>query len=187
MKKKFVLPADAPAWLTDESKIAEPEFCSAFLEKHPMKCIHGCFFTCLSMRREAPVELSGEVDGMVTDETALKQEIYDEISPWLETRVARKVDELLNAIRLKAHADEIPLTFDRIHMANGTWYLDGHFTEGKEYCRNRLEVNYNPDAGEPKLWLGFLQDLLEEEDIPTLQEYLGYCLLPTTKAQFGNG
>ena len=183
MKKKFVLPADAPAWLTDESKIAEPEFCSAFLEKHPMKCIHGCFFT---------------VDGMVTDETALKQEIYDEISPWLETRVARKVDELLNAIRLKAHADEIPLTFrpsvrrkgpvdlseaDRIHMANGTWYLDGHFTEEKEYCRNRLEVNYNPDAGEPKVWLGFLQDLLEEEDIPTLQEYLGYCLLPTTKAQ----
>ena len=76
MKKKFVLPADAPAWLTDESKIAEPEFCSAFLEKHPMKCIHGCFFT---------------VDGMVTDETALKQEIYEEISPWLDTRVAKKV------------------------------------------------------------------------------------------------
>ena len=168
MKKKFVLPADAPAWLTDESKIAEPEFCSAFLEKHPMKCIHGCFFT---------------VDGMVTDETALKQEIYDEISPWLETRVAQKVDELLNAIRLKAHADEIPLTFDRIHMANGTWYLDGHFTEEKEYCRNRLEVNYNPDAEVPKVWIRFLQDLLEEEDIPTLQEYLGYCLLPTTKAQ----
>ena len=33
------------------------------------------------------------------------------------------------------------------------------------------------------MWLDFLDGLLEAEDIPTLQEYLGYCLIPTTKAQ----
>ena len=55
--------------------------------------------------------------------------------------------------------------------------------EEKQYCRNRLTVAYNPDAPTPEKWLDFLRQLLEEEDIPTLQEYLGYCLLPVTKAQ----
>ena len=82
-----------------------------------------------------------------------------------------------------AYAEDIPLHYDRIHTANGTWYLDGHFTEEKEYCRNRLEAAYNPAANTPQVWLSFLNDLLEPEDIPTLQEYLGYCLIPSTKAQ----
>lgn len=29
----------------------------------------------------------------------------------------------------------------------------------------------------------FLSELLEDEDILTLQEYLGYCLIPTTRGQ----
>ena len=29
----------------------------------------------------------------------------------------------------------------------------------------------------------FLSELLEPEDIPALQEYLGYCLIPSTKGQ----
>lgn len=46
-----------------------------------------------------------------------------------------------------------------------------------------MNVAYRPDAPAPELWLRFLSELLEPEDIPTLQEYLGYCLLPTTKGQ----
>ena len=38
-------------------------------------------------------------------------------------------------------------------------------------------------ADAPEVWLSFLGDLLEPEDIPTLQAYLGYCLIPSTKAQ----
>ena len=157
-----------PVWVGEEDKIIEPLFCSSFLSRHPMKCIHGCFFT---------------VDGMITDEAGLKQEIYDEIKDYQNARVARKVEELFGALKMMAYSEEIPLTFDRIHLANGTWFIDGHFTEEKEYCRNRLEVDYNPEAGPPERWLIFLQELLEEEDIQTVQEFLGYCLLPTTKAQ----
>ena len=29
------------------------------------------------------------VDGLVADESVLKKEIYDQISPWLETKIAR--------------------------------------------------------------------------------------------------
>ena len=62
----------------------------------------------------------------------------------------------------------------------------------KEFCMNRLPVSYNPDAPKPEKWLAFLEQLLYPEDIPTLQEYMGYCLIPSTKAQqmlflIGNG
>ena len=133
-----------------------------------MKCVHGKLYT---------------VEGLLPDEAALKREIFTEICDWVKTGTARKVEDLLKAVKMMAFADEIPIHKDRIHVSNGTWYLDGHFSEEKEYCRNRLEVAYNPAAGTPNTWLNFLSQLLCPEDIPTLQEYLGYCLLPTTKAQ----
>lgn len=53
----------------------------------------------------------------------------------------------------------------------------------KELCLNRLPVEYQPDAPAPTKWLKFLDGLLIPEDILTLQEYLGYLLIPSTKAQ----
>ena len=165
---KNLLLDNAPVWLTKDRQIDEQLYCSSFLSAYPMKCIHGKLYTA---------------DGLVPDEGAVKQMIFDEISEWKKTGVAKKVDDLLKSIKLMAYAEDIPLHYDRIHTANGTWYLDGHFTEEKEYCRNRLEISYNPAANTPQVWLSFLNDLLEPEDIPTLQEYLGYCLIPSTKAQ----
>ena len=51
------------------------------------------------------------------------------------------------------------------------------------YCLNRLKVGYVPEAPKPDRWLQFLYELLYPEDIAALQEYIGYCLIPTTKAQ----
>ena len=53
----------------------------------------------------------------------------------------------------------------------------------KELCLNRLPVEYQPDAPAPTKWLEFLDGLLIPEDILTLQKYLGYLLIPSTKAQ----
>ncbi len=61
--------------------------------------------------------------------------------------------------------------------------MDGRFSLEKVFCNNRLTVAYQPDAPPPEKWLRFLSELLYPEDIPTLQEYLGYCLLPTTRGQ----
>lgn len=44
-------------------------------------------------------------------------------------------------------------------------------------------MKYDPKAATPDRWLTFLHELLDEADIPTLQEYLGYCLIPSTKGQ----
>ena len=42
---------------------------------------------------------------------------------------------------------------------------------------------YNPEAPSPRRWLSFLSDLLYLEDIPTLQEFIGYCLIPSNAGQ----
>ena len=75
------------------------------------------------------------------------------------------------------------MQMDRIHVNNGTYFLNGDFTENKEFCLNRLPVNYEMKEAKAERWLKFLSELLEEDDIPTLQEYMGYCLIPSNKAQ----
>ena len=157
-----------PVWIDDKGKIIEPEYCRDFLSRHPMRCINDRFYT---------------VDGQLPDESKLKRTIYEEISPWLHAKVAQTVEQVIKALKLAAYADPLPLQYDRIHVANGTCFLDGTFTEKKEYCGNRLLVSYRADAPEPEHWLRFLLELLEPEDIPALQEYLGYCLIPSTKGQ----
>ncbi len=42
---------------------------------------------------------------------------------------------------------------------------------------------YRPDAPAPVRWLSFLDGLLYTEDIPTLQEFIGYSLIPSNKGQ----
>jgi putative DNA primase/helicase len=81
---------------------------------------------------------------------------------------------------------------DRIHFKNGTYFIDGRFTEDKEWTMNRFPIDYEPDAQKPARWLSFMGDLLHEEDIVTLQEFLGYSLIPTNRGQsmliiIGNG
>ena len=80
-------------------------------------------------------------------------------------------------------SDSLPRHTDRVHFHNGTYFIDGGFTTEKEFCSNRLPVDYNADAKAPVTWLKFLDDLLYPEDIVTLQEFMGYTFIPTTIAQ----
>ena len=65
--------------------------------------------------------------------------------------------------------------------------LRPHFTSGTSRRATSLLETLRLET-----WLRFLSDLLEAEDILTLQEYLGYCLIPTNRGQVmmllkGNG
>ena len=122
-------------------------------------------------------------NGIVADEDTLKKMIFDELKDHIGSGLPKKVNTLLEVLRLEASIDSLPMYQDRIHVANGTWFLDGSFSSEKNYCRNRLPVAYNPDAPPPEAWLDFLSQLLYPEDISTLQEFFGYCLIPSTKAQ----
>lgn len=128
-----------PAWF-DGKKINEAIFCEEFLREYPMVTVNGAFFT---------------VNGRVHDENRLKKVIYDRIKYYVTSGIAKKVTNLLDVMRMECCTEKLPLYQDRIHVANGTYYLNGTFRPEKDFCRNRLPVSYNPEAPQPVTWLHF--------------------------------
>ena len=168
--------AETPRWIQDKH-FNEVLFCEDFLAAYPMVCVSGSFFT---------------VDGRITDEESIRKQIYEMLRPHFSCGLAKRASGLLEMLKLEAYAPDLPLHEDRIHVSNGTLFLSGAFRPEKEFCRNRLPVKFDPNAPQPVHWLRFLSELLEETDILTLQEYLGYCLIPTNRGQVmmllkGNG
>lgn len=166
---------DIPLWF-DGKSINEVEFCKWFREKYPLKYVDGRFYS---------------IDGFISFED-LEALILEEIEPYVTKSIATRVAGIRDALKYYVKAEKLPLHEDRIHFANGTYFLDGGFIPEKEFCANRLPINYNADAKKPEKWLEFMGELLHEEDILTLQEFMGYCLVPTTRAQamllvLGNG
>ena len=170
MKKNNYWPSSKdPVWLEEGFRINESVFCESFILTHQIVFCNGFFFT---------------EDGRVTDEMPLRNTIYAELRDYASNNVARKVSCILDLLKLSAQVDDFPPVTNCIHLANGTLNLNGSFQEGKpEVVRNRLPVKYNPKAAQPAHWLRFLSDLLYPEDIPTVQEFIGYCLIPSNKGQ----
>ena len=177
MTKRKSANLDAPIWF-DGTNINEALFCDEFLSSRKIIFANGAFFT---------------PDGRVTDDLPLRGEIYEELKCCAVNNIPRKITNILEVMKLAAHVEDFVPETDKIHLANGTLALDGSFTEGKpDIVRSRLPVAYRPDAPVPALWLSFLDGLLYAEDIPTLQEFIGYCLIPSNKGQHmmvikGNG
>jgi putative DNA primase/helicase len=120
----------------------------------------------------------------VTDDLPLRGEIYDKLKFCAVNNIPRKITNILEVLKLEAQVPDFPPEQDRIHVSNGTLLLNGAFTDGRPaIVRSRLPVAYNPDAPAPVIWLNFLHGLLHAEDIPTLQEFIGYCLIPSNKGQ----
>lgn len=158
-----------PPWLTKHLQILESEFCVWFQAEDPLRCINDEFY---------------QKDGTKVDERTVKQQIYLMLSPYIEMGLAKKTNDLYKVLKMEAYTRNVPLEKDRIHLGNGTFHLDtGEFSDEKEFCLHRLNVDYNPEAPVPVRWNDFLFELLEQDDIPTLQEYMGYCLIPETRAQ----
>lgn len=161
-----------PKWVVEgkanQLGIDEKEFCEEFLQENPIRCIHGRLYT---------------VDG-IADVESIRREVRNWILPYTQSNFKKRINGIIETMRVLADSEPSELKCDRVNVANGTYFLeDGRFSSEKTFCRNRLTVEYKSDAGEPTQWINFLNDLLTPEDITTLQEYLGYCLIPTTKAQ----
>ena len=126
--------ANQPIWF-DGKSINEALFCDDFLGRHKIIYTNGAFFS---------------PDGRVTDELPLRGEIFEELKCCAVSNIPRKISNIVELMKLAALVEDFPPEADRIHLANGTLFLDG---------------------------------LLYPEDIPTLQEYIGYCLIPSNKGQ----
>ena len=159
---------EKPIWF-DGKNINEALFCQEFLKTHKILFIGRAFFT---------------PEGRVTDDMPLRGEIYEVLKGCVVSSLSKRVGNILEVLKLEAQVEELLPEPDRVHLSNGTLLLDGTFLEGKpEIVRNRLPVAYNPDAPSPRRWLSFLEELLYPEDIPTLQEFIGYCLIPSNAGQ----
>lgn len=156
-----------PDWMHG-GKVNEVAFAEAFLKQHQMVCCEGTFFS-----RE----------GRVTDERLLKRMIYLMLKDHVSSGISRKVDSILATMRLACSHKKLEFDPLVIHVANGTYHINNGFSTEKQFCRHRLNANFDWRSPEPDTWLGFLEDLLSPIDILTLQEYMGYCLVPTTKSQ----
>ena len=121
-------------WLSDKldwfdgKHINEILFCQEFLKTHPMRCIGGTLFT---------------VDGPVESEELVKRQIIDMIQSCITTNLSKRASSLLESLKIQAYSEPLPVELDRIHCANGIYFLDGHFEPKKVFCNNRLSVSYN--------------------------------------------
>jgi len=166
-----------PSWILKNGKVNEPLFCDYFKALRNILYFNSKFY-----------DLNGEIS-----EEALSTLIYKEISPFVKNKVSQAVKSIVEALRFSAFSEPLKPDLNKIHISNGYIIVDVNVGEApkfiakKEHCLNRLNVEYNPDVWKkcyyPEKFLSFLYDLLDAEDIITFQEFLGYCLLPSTKGQ----
>lgn len=76
-------------WFED-GQIDEVAFCENFLQRMPLKCINGIFFS---------------YDGMLPD-SEVEKEIYRMVKPVLTKGISKKVKQLLEVLKLEAYSEE---------------------------------------------------------------------------------
>ena len=79
-------------WFED-GQIDEVAFCENFLQRMPLKCINGIFFS---------------YDGMLPD-SEVEKEIYRMVKPVLTKGISKKVKQLLEVLKLEAYSEELPV------------------------------------------------------------------------------
>ena len=166
----------APAWWNGR-KIDTTLFCEEYLKTHDLRSINGTFFT---------------PDGYCPTDK-LRYAVYDEIKQYVRSYAIQTAGSVVENLKAEAKTDEAMISEDILNLRDGTFDITKpDWTYEKRFCRNRLPVTLELDPKTPENWLRFVNELLEPRDIDTLQEYMGYCLVPTTKAQkmlliIGNG
>lgn len=166
----------APLWVYQDDygklKLDESQYIECFAEQQGVKCINGVLYS---------------VNGKMSDNKA-KNIIFNEIKGYIRTNASDKSKKLLEGIKQYCYTEPPTPTLDKIHFKNGTLSKDenGLFTvwsNEKEFCINRINADYNPNAKAPTKFFDYLKTVYYEDDQRTIQQYCGYCLLPTTILQ----
>lgn len=167
-----------PVWLTKDG-VDEPAFLDEFNAVRGYRCINGQLY--IASRGFVP---DGEVEA----------DIQKRLEGYVTKRLHRTAHELLGALKNRCWMAPPPAEPGRVYFRNG-WYSleDGSFhPDIDSFTLYRVAVDFEPEAPAPQKWLDYVGALLDAEDIPTLQEFCGYALIPTTRAQrmlfiIGNG
>ena len=126
-------------------------------------------------------------DGSITSEY-LRQEITAslEAAGWTD-KLDAPVTSILNTVRDKTYKEDFSADRNIIPFKNGDLYIKEDnwifYEWQKKHVPYRLNVNYI-DEDLPMPWFTkWVNDVFIQDDITTLQEVIGYSLVPTTQAQ----
>lgn len=116
----------------------------------------------------------------------LKQSVFNILSKANIRNLNSEIKNIVDLLKIKCFIDNYNLSEDKIYVKNGLITLNDKehsFEPIRKFSTNLINANYTTNKKEPQKWLAFLNALLNAEDIDILQEYLGYCLIPTTYGQ----
>ena len=148
-----------------------PLFVDIFAENNECVYCNGTFYT---------------PNGMVTNAT-IRKEISQTLQScgWVQ-KIDVPTNSLFNSLKDMHSVERLPVDENVIPFKNGNLHLGKtwEFVENEKLqTPYRLDVNFTDhDAGKP-LFEKWLNDVFMPEDIQTIQDILGYCLVPVTAAQ----
>lgn len=126
-------------------------------------------------------------DGVISD-MRMRKDISDSLvaAGWTDV-LDVPTSRILNSLKDTFHCDRLPVDKNVIPFANGDLHIGERewvFREGeKKHGAYRLSVDFIQEDL-PMPWFSkWVNDVFVSEDITTLQELLGYCLVPVTTAQ----
>lgn len=172
-----------PEWFSyDASKdtfsINEGIMCEALKRSYHLHRVNGQFYN----------------DNGIISDAEIKSRIQKSIMILFDNDIGRKTGKIFDALCNYCHTQPPTPREDRVFVKDGQaiGFFEkedepGHFTfrpvyEPDAFTFNRLDVVFDLSAECPT-FEAFLRDLIHDEDMDALQEFCGYCLIPSTRAQ----
>ena len=170
------LEATLPRWVyfdnRGKKRLDEITFMDEFLEVYQLKYFNGNFYG---------------IDGYTLN-ISVSQAVQDLLGQHFTEKIAYMTKRVVEGLQNRCYCKDIQPDIDKIHVKNGYITTDekGEFTvfvPKKEFCLNRLNVEYTDEKRTPVKFLKYLNDVFKHDDIKTVKQYLGYLLIPTNRLQ----
>lgn len=169
-----------PAWIYAvpsrngvTKKINEPVFCDLFKTEHHLVRVNGIFY----------------YEGHPVSDDFILNEIQKLIQIHFFERVGILTGNVCKTLANACYTEQPEPDERKVYCADYTTLTisdTGEIVQQEEdvFTLTRIPVRYDPAASCPT-FEKYLRDIFYEEDIPAIQEFIGYCLAATTRAQAG--
>lgn len=155
--------------LENNSKSGRERIAQYFLKKYSLKTIGDREKERKLYRFEGGVYVSSEAEIRLE----LQEMLQEQCSNQVRSEILQKLKDLSYA---KASDFDPPVNF--INLSNGTYDLSQNKLlphDPAKLFMSKIPVSFDPTADCPRT-KKFLGELLDEEDIPLMQEWFGFCL-----------
>lgn len=166
-----------PKWVCETTngkiRVDEIAFCEEIKQEKDYRCINDVFFS----------------HGKKLVDAAVKSEIQNKVAPFFTEKTGVLTDNVYKTLKNYCYTSPMIPADGHIYCAENmsiTFSSKGELLAYPEdvYSLVRLPVKYKPEAKCPT-FEKLVSDLFYPEDIPVIQEFVGYCLVPNTRAQKG--